>query len=563
MSNLKATEGLYERRSRSGALSRRDFLKLSGAGLAGASLLGVTGCGSVFGSGDSGSGDGEKVFNTYVASDIPDLVSTTTTDVASFNLLNNMNEGLYRLDEDDEPVPAMAEGVEVSDDQTSYTFTLRDGIQWSNGDPVTSEDFRYAWLRAMNPDTAGSYASILADYIEGGSEFAAGEGSEDDVAIETPDERTLEVRLVSPTPFFLGLTAFPTYFPLNRAFVEEQGDDFGLGADSLLYNGPYEMTEFNASDRAVMRKRQDYWDADTVDVDRVNVRVIQSSDTALNLYENDELDAVTLTSEQVDQYRDSEEFVTNNFFATYYMPLNHEDEALANENLRRAVLTGIDRKALTDDILNDGSEPARGFVPPQMSGPGDQSFREAAGPFAPEFDPDEARELYQRGVEELGEEPTLELMIGDDDASRDTGTFLQSQLQENLGANVEINAQPLDSALERFGSGDYQMGVISWFADFDDPVNYLDLSLSDSSFNYSNFSSEEYDGLIDSAREEEDPEERMRTFIEAERLLIEGEAALAPLYFFGTAGLEKPRIENAVTHPYGPQPEFKYLRIEE
>lgn len=139
-----------------------------------------------------------------------------------------------------------------------WGHTLREGVQWSNGDPVTAENFLYARLRAMNPDTAGQYAYIISDFVEGGSEFAAGEAGEGEFGIRAPDDGTLEVTLANPAPFFLGLTAFPTYFPLEQSFVEEQGEDFGLSPDALLYNGPYTMTEFNDSEGVVLEKNPDY-----------------------------------------------------------------------------------------------------------------------------------------------------------------------------------------------------------------------------------------------------------------------------------------------------------------
>src|SRR5918998_4492472 len=212
-------------------LSRRDFLKISGSGLAGAALLGTAGCG-VFsggegGGGGTGGGGGGSSITLNLQSTIRDMDSTTTTDSVSSGILLNVMEGLYRLDENLEPQPAMAEGVQISDDKLTYTFTLRDGVKWSNGDPVTSQDFEYAWLRALDPDTAGQYAYILYTFIEGAEEFNSGDGSADDVAIEAPDDKTLEVTLVSPSPFFLGLTAFQTYLPQQQSFVEEQGDQYG------------------------------------------------------------------------------------------------------------------------------------------------------------------------------------------------------------------------------------------------------------------------------------------------------------------------------------------------
>src|SRR3712207_8370446 len=157
--------------------SRRDFLKMGGASLAGATLLGTAGCGSIFGGGQSGGGGSQsKVLNINLTAEVPDLNSVTTTDVVSFNVLTNVMEGLYRLDENQKPAPAVAEGVETSSDGLTYTFTLRDGVQWSNGDPVVAEDYRYAWLKALNPETAATYAYIISTFVKGADAYNTKKG---------------------------------------------------------------------------------------------------------------------------------------------------------------------------------------------------------------------------------------------------------------------------------------------------------------------------------------------------------------------------------------------------
>jgi oligopeptide transport system substrate-binding protein len=555
---------LEELRSARNSLTRRDFLKISGAGLAGMGLLGTAGCG-VF-SGDSGGGNGGGggggPLKINLGADIPDLASTTSTDEVSFNVLNNINEGLYRLDADEEPQPAMAESVEQSDDGLTYTFTLREGVQWSNGDPVTSEDFRYAWLRALNPDTAGQFAFILSDFIEGASDFAAGEGSAEDVGISAPDDQTLEVTLANPTPFFLGLTAFPTYFPLNQSFVEEQGDSFGRSADAILYNGPYTLSEFDSANGATFEKRGDYWDADNVAVETVDARIVKDEQTALNLYQSGELDRTGLTSEQVEQFRDSDEFSTELELTSWWFDMNLEDDVLSNKSIREAIQRAVDRQQLAQQVLNNGSVASEGLVPRETAGPDGETFREAYGSVVPEFAPEEAMRLYEQGVEELGQQPTLNILTGDTSVARDLATFLQGQLQENLGAEVEIDQQPFDARLERMEASDYQMVVSGWGADFNDPINFMNLYTSENSFNNSGFSNEEYDQLIEQAGSEADEQRRMELMADAESLLVQDEAAIAPLYYDGVAVLMKPRLQNFVTHPYGATYDFKYASLD-
>jgi oligopeptide transport system substrate-binding protein len=559
---VKTRKALLGRGETPGAvrITRRDFLKIGGTGLAGATLLGaVPGCGVFQQGGGTGAG-GQNVFTLDLGADIPDMDSATTTDVNSARLLTNVNEGLYRLDENEVPQPAQAQSVDISGDKLTYTFTLRDGIKWSNGDPVTAQDFKYAWVRALNPDTGAQYAYIISTFIKGAAAYNAGDGSAEDVAIEAPDDKTLKVTLEAPSPFWLGLTAFQTYFPQNQKFVEQQGDKYAQSADALLYNGPFTLTQFNPASGATLVKNEDYWDKDNVSVQKVDCRIVKEIDTRVNLFEAGDLDFVELTSEYVDGYRDSPAFQTIIEWSTAWLVMNFKDEVFQNENIRRAIQLSFDRNTLADKILNDGSVGAEGLVPIGMAGPGNQTFRGAVGPTMPEYDPQRARELWQQGVEELGREPTLTLLTQDLPASKDAGTFLQSQFKENLGANVEINQQPFDRFLDLLTVGDFQIGLYLWIADYNDPMTFLDLYLSDSEFNDPSYKSARYDQLITAAQAETDEQVRMNKLIEAERLLVEEDAGIAPVWFQGVAVLIRPSIKNFEEHPTGTY-EFKYVRV--
>jgi oligopeptide transport system substrate-binding protein len=540
---------------RAPGMSRKDFLKLGGAGLAGAALLGTAGCGSVFQGGQQGDGGGggggTKSIVINLGDTIRDLDSTTTTDSVSSDVLLNVMEGLYRLDENTQPQPAQAESVDISEDQLTYTFTLRDGIKWSNGDPVTAQDFKYAWLRAINPDTGSQYAYIITTFVEGAAAYNEGSGSESDVAIDAIDDKTLEVKLADPSPFWLGLTSFFTYLPLQQKFAEQQGDKYAQSSDALLYNGPYLLEQFKPTEGVTLVKNDDYWNASEVDIEKVEGKIVKELDTAVNLYESDELDVVGLEGEYVDEYKDSPEYHTTTFFATFYMVGNQKEEIFQNLNIRKAIQIGYDRDALVNQILKNGSPAATGLVPEGMDGPGDQTFREAQGPVQPEYDAAAAKDLFQKGIDELGENPTIELLAYDDSTSRDIATFLQSQFEDNLGAKIDVKVQPFDRKLELESNGEFQLSWQGWIGDYNDPMTFLDLFESTSSFNTQKYSNAEYDKLISQAREELNEDKRMDMLLEAERILVEDDAGTAPMFFQGAARLQKPFITKYVNHPYG------------
>jgi oligopeptide transport system substrate-binding protein len=560
-------------------ITRRNFLKIGGASVAGATLLGTAGCG-VFDSGGSGGGEGGggggggDIVTVNLQDSIRGLDSAANaTDEVSFNVLVNCIEGLQRLDPDDQPIPGQAEKVDVSEDGLTYTFTLRDGINWSNGDPVTAADFEFAWLKAMDPDTGGQYAYIITQFIEGGDEFNTGPTSDDNqeehdslrdaVGVTATDDKTLEVKLTAPAPFWLGLTAFPVYYPQNQAYVEEQGEGYAQDADSVLFNGPYTLTEYNPTQGVTFVKSDDYWDAENVSIPRVEGKIVKEVETAVNLHESGELDITEITQEFVDEYKDSPDFNQRSEFATFYLVFNEKIEIFQNANVRKAFQIGFDRKAHAEQILNDGSVQATGLVPPGMSGPEGQTFREAAGATVPEFDPEEARRLYEQGIQEVGgEAPTIELLSYETSTARDTATFLQSQFEENLGAKIDVTIQPFDRKLELEADGDFQFSFQGWGADYNDPMTYLDLWLSDSSFNTGGYSNERFDELINQAKEETDPAARMEQMIEAETLLLTEDAGLCPIHFEGTTRLIDPSIKGFVYHNLGGALDFKLYSVE-
>ena len=539
-------------------------MKISGTGLAGAALLGTAGCGSVF-EGESGQqGAGSSTLTLNLTAEIPELDSAIADDTVSFNVLTNVTEGLYRLDLNDEPKPAVAEGVELSNGDLTYTFTLKDGIVWSNGDPVTSHDYKFAWLKALNPETASPYYYIISSFVKGAEEYWSEKGSAEDVAIETPDDKTLRVTLVTKSPFFLGLTSFVTYFPQNQEYVEKLGDKYGQDQDSLLYNGPFILSQGNegGGGTAVFEKNDKYWDKENVAIKTVNGRIVKEEDTAINLYEGGELDLTSLSGDRVKQYADNPDFFKFPLPSCQYGRLNQEAPGLDNLNIRKALMIGIDRQALTEQILQDGSLPAYGFVPPAIHpGPGDQTFREANGDLVPK-DVSSARQYWEKGVEELGgEEPELTLLHNDDSLARDIATYLQDQYKKNLGVTFDVQIVTFDAALAKVPDEDYQISyAYGWIGDYDDPMTFMDLYLSDSPNNNSNFKNEEYDRLIREAQTTSDLELRMQNMLKAERILIE-QAATVPIYFQSFAGVQKPYFKNFAYHSFGGT-DWKYARIE-
>ncbi|CAM5796473.1 MULTISPECIES: peptide ABC transporter substrate-binding protein [Brevibacillus] len=503
----------------------------------------------------------ESVINLSFENEIKDLNQFSTSDNISFSVLNNVSEGLYRLDEKHEPQPALAKGVEVSPDGLTYTFTLRDGIKWSNGDPITAADFKFAWLGAMNPQTSkGGYAFILSDYIKGGAEYASGKGSADAVAIDAKDDKTLVVTLNQPTPYFLRLTTFILYFPLNEKFVTEKGADYALKPENMLYAGPYKLTSFDPASGATLVKNENYWDNANVKVEKINLKVIKEQSTALNAYKAGELDRVMLSSADVDTFKNDPEYTTDIEFRTNYIQFNTKGEGTSNLNIRKALQLAYDATILEQVILNNGSKAATGMIPVQMSGVDHKSFRDLQGDLI-KADAAKAKEYWEQGVKELGKAPQLKLLVPDDSLSKDLGTFLQSEYKKNLGIDVTVETKTVKARNQQMDEGNYQFGVTGWGADYDDAMTYLDLWANHTPYR-GNYENPKYDELIASAKKEVDETKRINMLLEAEKILLAEDAVVSPLFYRGNSFLQKPHVKNLIFHPYGSPVEYKYATVE-
>lgn len=331
--------------------------------------------------GDSKSGDTAKAdvqeLNLMIGDEPPGMDSATITDTISFLLINNTMEGLMRIGEGDKPIPGIAEKFDVSEDGTKFTFYLRDA-KWSDGSPVTAQDFEYAWKRVLKPETAATYAYIMY-FIKGAEDYNTGKNTDpNSVAVRALDDKTLEVELGAPAPFFIGMTAFGTFMPVKEAFVTAQGDKYATEPENLIFNGPFMMSEWLHDQRVTLVKNPSYWDADTVKLEKITFDVVKEANTAVNLYESGEVDRTGLTSEQVEIYKNDPNFNTLSSLATTYLSLNTTNEVLKNVKIRTALSAALNRQALIDTVLNNGSVVAEGYVPFGMPGL-DGYFRDEVG----------------------------------------------------------------------------------------------------------------------------------------------------------------------------------------
>ncbi|WP_085993941.1 peptide ABC transporter substrate-binding protein [Oceanobacillus senegalensis] len=557
-------------------MKRKYWLMLMTLGLLLSVLVACSGGDSekTTGSDDSSSGEeaatteGEKVLSFTNPEVIPTMDPSLATDESSFVYLAATMEGLYRLDENAQPVDGIATDHEVSDDGLTWTFTLREDAVWSNGDPVTAHDFVYAWQRAVNPETGSEYGPYMMNgVIKNATAVSSGEAPVEDLGVTAKDDYTLVVELENPTPYFETLTTFGTFFPLNQSFVEEKGSSFATSSDNLLANGPYTISNWESTSNSwELVKNENYWDAETVQMDKITFEVVKDPQTAVRLYEEGTVDRIDLTSDLVDQYGTNEDYVVSPQTFVYFLKFNQEtSDALANENIRAAISRAFNKEALVNEILNNGSIVANGLVPAEFSPMPEtgEDFREVSGDLVT-YDLEAAQEYWEKGLEEIGKETVeLEFLADDDETTKTLVEYIANQLSTNLeGLTVKIKQVPKEQRLDLDTNMDYELQLTRWGPDFLDPLTFMNLWITDGGNNLMGYSNPEYDKLIEetSTTYATDNAARYENFLKAEKILFE-DAAIAPVYQASRAQLISPRVEGVFVNPFGATYEYKWADV--
>ncbi len=541
-----------------------NFRKLFAASLATAMLVGcgtATDAGTPAAGTDTGtdttaSGAASEVVVAFDA-DLNTMDHHIATDGNSFIMQSMCYSGLTSLDKAGTPVPELATSWDVSDDGLVYTFHIAEDATWSNGTPVTANDFVYGWQRLDDPAIASEYAFILDTiHVVNAAEVNAGEKALDALGVKAVDDKTFEVTLTLPCDFLLGLMAFPSFFPLNKEFFESQGDQFALGVDNMIYCGPYNMTGWEQGNSYTFTKRADYFNQDPDAVETVVFRFQQDTQSALLEYQSGNIDVVKLQGEQVDMYKDEPGFTNRLQGYLWYIPVNMTVDRLQNLNLRKALHYAINRESIANDVLKDGSIAAEGEIPVELAtGPDGKDFRETAGVLT-EYSPEKAAECYKAAVEELGGDVTLELMFEDSEASKAVAENLQQQFQTNCpGLTVTLNSKPKKERLALMKDQQYELGLTRWGPDYADPQTYMDLFLSTNvSNNQGRYNSPVYDELVLKATQGEDATDsakRWADLVEAERVMVAEDFAVIPIYQNGGAMMINTAVENVNFHSAG------------
>ncbi|NLR32059.1 peptide ABC transporter substrate-binding protein [Levilactobacillus tujiorum] len=536
--------------------------------LAALSLLTLAGCGSqASGSGSNSKYAAKQELNWTESSELASADLAKATDTLSFTVLQNTQEGLYRLNSKGTPANALATSTKITNGGKTYTFNLRKNAKWSNGEPVTAKDFVYSWQRTLDPKTASQDAFYLYQ-VKNAEAVNKGKQPLSALGIKADGNYKLTVQLTKPVSYFKKLLAWPLFYPLNQKAVDQYGKKYGTSSATTAYNGPFRLTKWNGTGKSwTLAKNKTYWDKQAVHLTAINEQVTESTTTSYNLYNAKKTDETLLSGQQIKNNRNNKDFVKRLPTGSQRLDLNQKKvAAFKNLNVRKALSLAIDRTQLVNDVLQDGSVASKGFVPAGMGNnpkTGEAFNQEAYVKEGVSYNLKQAKSLLAKGLKQTGDKQlNVTLSVSDTDTSKQTAEFVQSSLEKLPNVKVTIKTVPYVQLITQQNNGNYELTLAGWQSVFADPINFLDVFESDSSYNTTGWKSTQFDKLLDAAENQDGnkPATRWSKLVQAEKVLINDQGTI-PLYQAAKSQLLRSNVKSIVYNGAGVPYDFKTTYI--
>lgn len=494
-------------------------------------------------------GSKAELFTAALAADPETLDPGKMSGAPEGRLAFNLFEGLLAphvtteklKDSSELVVPGVAESFSVSEDGKTYTFKLRSDAKWSNGDPLTAEDFVYSWKRVLTPGFPADYAQML--WVIRGAE-AYNKGTSEDwgsVGIMAPAPDQLVVELTNPTPYFPELVAFYTFFPVPKKAIEEHGDAW-TKPENIVTNGAYVLDKFEPQKDVWLKKSKNYWDADNVKLDAVRLRIIGNIDAIVNAYKTGELHwtGTALPVAQISNLLMHPDYVRHPLLGTYFYRVNVSKEGpLQDVKVRKALSMAVDREQLIDQTLKGLYTSATSYVPNFMAGY--ESKAEVASNVK------KAKKVLEEAGYGKDKPLTITVLYNTDENHKLIAESLQSMWKANLGIEVVLENKEWKTYLQDVDTMSYEVARAGWIGDYNDPMTFMDMWVSDNGNNDTGWNNPEYDGLIKQANAEPDTANRLALLQKAESILLE-QGPVIPIYWYTNNMLVSRHIEGFEPH---------------
>jgi oligopeptide transport system substrate-binding protein len=503
----------------------------------------------------------KQVFHFGNGSEPQGIDPHIVTGVPEHHILISLCEGLTIPNAfDDENLPGAAESWNVSDDGKVYIFKLRKNGRWSNGDPVTADDFVWSWQRILTASLGSQYPDMLY-YLEGAQEYHTGQNNDfSSVGVKALDSHTLEVKLKAPTPFFTGLLSHYSTWPVHKETVLKHGSIDDRNGEwtrpgNFVCNGAFNLKSWELNNKIVVEQNPMYWDASTVRLNEIHYYPVSNVMTEDRMFRAGQLHVTsTLPSQKCPVYIEegNPDLRIDPYMGTYFYRLNTTNPYLNDVRVRKALAYSIDRKLLVEKVTKCGQIPAYSFTPPGSNG------------YEPTtsipFDPALAKELLaEAGYDSENQFPKLEILFNTNEDHRKVALAIQQMWQQNLGIEVELVNQDWKVYLSREMVGDFQVSRAGWIGDYEDPNTFLDLMRPNRGNNKTGWENEAYDALVAKANSTNDQTLRYQLLDEAEKILIENMPVI-PLYTYVRSYQLSPDVKGYNPHILDHHhPKFIYL----
>ena len=542
------------------------------AALAIAGAMALSGCGGSK-SGGAKSGDttqtaaGKKILTIQLGPDVESIDPVLNSAVDGANYILFAFDNLLKMDKDGKVVPGLAEKYEVSDDQLTWTFHLRDGLKWSDGSALTADDFVYSWQRLVDPSVAAPYAQTVLGMVEGyddaiGRPDADGNTTVDPdptkLKVEAPDEKTLIVHMAKPTPYFDKLAAFVSLSPVKKDVVEANPDGWSIDPKTYISTGPFKLTGWEPGSYLMFEKNENYWDADSIKLDGIKCLLMQDQNATFSAYESgDALMIKDVPTQEITTLKDRSDFHIDPILGTYYLDLNTTLDEFKDPKVREALSLALDRKYISETITAGTYTPASGFVSEGVTEWNGTAWQDNITDKSAYINIDDhagnlakAKELLKEAGYENGV-GLPEMVYSTNDASyhKKIAEYLQQAWGE-LGLKVQVNIVEWKSFTPQRRSGNYQIARDGWVMDYNDPSNILELALTGNGNNNAKYSNPEFDALMSKAATEKDPQTRFGYLHQAEDFIMK-DTAMVPLLYYNDFYLQSDKITGSWHSPDG------------
>lgn len=496
----------------------------------------------------------EQIIHFWNSSEPRSLDPHKTTGAIEANINNNLYESLTTADPITlAPRPGMAERWEAVDQARKWIFYLRHNAKWTDGHAVTAHDFVWSWQRAVNPQTASPYVSMLY-YVRNGKEISKGRLPPSALGVRAIDDFTLEVEMEQPAAFFIKMVSISFFAPLPKWTIEQYQDRW-TRPENIVTNGPFTLKEHKPYDQIVLIKNQQYWDAANVKLEKAFIYPIDNFATGLNLYKSGEIDTMqsgNIPLPFIKALKNKEDYVKGAYFTTVYFSFNIKRAPFTDARVRKALGMAINKEAITEKLLGRSDLPADAFVPPGIEG-----YSKVAGPT---YSPEQARKLLAEAGFTNGKDlPKVTLYFAAVESNRQIAEAVQLMWKEALNIDVVLQSEEWQTLQARRERRDFDLLLGTWIGDYLDPNTFLDLFATYSSNNRPGWINDSYTKLIEAANAEPDEKQRFKILAQAENLLLD-EMPIVPIYHPALSYMKKPFVDGWYANLFDMHP-LKYVSI--